>query len=76
MIVGLDCTHPSPHDRVANSIASVVSTYDKNMVNYYSKCVVQPKPRLEIVELKDIIKEILEFFRKHNGFYPDYMLGQ
>lgn len=74
MIMGLDCTHPAPHDRLGNSIASVVATYDKNMVNYYSRCVVQPKPRTEIVALDEITKEMMEYFKNRNNFYPEYVL--
>lgn len=74
MIMGLDVTHPSKFDRLGNSIASVVATYDSKMVNYYSKCVVQPNPRLEIVELGPITRELLENFKKVNNFYPDYIL--
>ena len=74
MIMGLDVTHPSKFDRLGNSIASVVATYDSKMVNYYSKCVVQPNPRLEIVELGPITRELLENFKSKNKFYPDYIL--
>ena len=74
MIMGLDVTHPSKFDRLGNSIASVVATYDSKMVNYYSKCVVQPKPRLEIVDLQAITREMLENFSAKNKFYPDYVL--
>ena len=81
MIMGLDVTHPSKLDRMGNSIASVVATYDRKMVNYRSKCVVQPNPRLEIVELGPITREMLENFKSKNKskkdgkhFYPDYIL--
>ena len=74
MIMGLDVTHPSRHDRLANSVASVVATYDSKMVNYYAKCVVQPSPRKEIVQLDDLTKDMLENFKLKTTFYPDYVL--
>ena len=74
MIMGLDVTHPAVHDRLGNSICSVVATFDSKMINYHSKCVVQPKPRLEIVQLDEITYEMLENFKKRNNFYPDYLL--
>ena len=72
--MGLDVTHPSKHDRLGNSIASVVASFDSKMVNYHSVCVVQPKPRLEIVDLQTITREMLENFKRVNNFYPDYLL--
>ena len=74
MIMGLDVTHPSKFDCLGNSIASVVATYDSKMVNYRSKCVVQPDPCQEIVELGPITREMLENFNAKNKFYPDYLL--
>ena len=74
MIMGLDVTHPSVHDRLGNSICSVVATFDRNMTKYHSKCVVQPKPRLEIVQLGEITYEMLEKFKNKNNIYPDYLL--
>ena len=74
MIMGMDVTHPSFHDRMGNSIASVVATFDSKMVNYYSRCVVQPKPNLEIVQLDELTKEVLKNFESKNKFLPDYVL--
>lgn len=73
-LIGLDVTHPAKHDRLGNSVASVVGTYDKTYVNYYSKCVVQPKPRMEIVRLDEITKELLDNFFLKNKSYPDNIL--
>ena len=81
MIMGLDVTHPSKLDRMGNSIASVVAIYDSKMVNYHSKCVVQPNPRLEIVNLRSITREMLENFKRNckskkdgKHFYPEHIL--
>jgi len=74
MIMGLDVTHPARRDRLANSVVGVVGTYDSKMVNYYSKCVVQPRPNLEIVQLDEITKELIENFRLKNKFCPEYIL--
>ncbi|KAK4336886.1 hypothetical protein RND71_043713 [Anisodus tanguticus] len=59
---------------MANSIASVVATYDSKMINYMSKCVVQPSPRLEIVKLDEIMYEMLQNFIKINNFRPDFII--
>ena len=72
--MGIDVTHPSKSDRLGNSIASIVGSYDSKMVNYYAKCVVQPKPRLEVVQLDEVTKELIENFKAKNGFCPDYVL--
>ena len=74
MIMGVDVTHPSKFDRLGNSIASVVGSFDSKMVNYMAKCVVQPKPRLEVVQLDELTKELLDNFNAKNKFYPDFIL--
>jgi len=65
MIMGLDVTHPSKNDRIANSIASATCTFDKEFINYYVKSVVQP-PRKEIIDLKNITLEFLNNFKEKN----------
>ena len=74
MIMGLDVTHPSKNDRLGNSVASAVATIDKDFVNYYSKSVVQPRPRKEIVDLENITIEFLDNFKNKNKILPDYIL--
>ena len=59
---------------MGNSVSGVVATYDRNMVNFFSRCVVQPRRRLEIVQLDDITREMLDNFKKVNGFHPDFIL--
>ena len=72
--MGLDVTHPSKNDRLGNSIASAVATFDKYFVNYYSKSVVQPRPRKEIVDLANITIEFLDNFKNRKKILPDYIL--
>ena len=74
MIIGLDVTHPSAHDRISSSLASIVATSDNYYVNYYSKSVIQPKPKLEIVDLECITVELLDNFHRKNNCYPLYIL--
>lgn len=70
----MDSTKLSGGDKSANSISTIVSTYDRHMVNYYTKSVVQPKKYQGIVKLNEIMIEMLENFKKTNDFYPDYIL--
>jgi len=74
MIMGLDVTHPAKHDRLGNSVASAVATFDNDFVNFYAKTVVQPKPRQEIVDLEAITIEFLDNFFESTKSYPAYLL--
>lgn len=74
MICGLDVTHPSRLDRLGNSIASAVASYDANCVNYFSKSVIQQRGHTEIIRLDSIFKEFLTRFKSKNSFYPKNIL--
>lgn len=73
MIMGLDVTHPSKHDRMGFSIASAVATFDKNFVNYAATSIVQ-QPRKEIVNLKNITIKFVENFNQKSKAFPEYVL--
>lgn len=74
MICGLDVTHPSKLDRLGNSIASVVASYDSNCVQYYSTSVIQERSYQEILRLEEIFEEFLKKFKERNPFYPENIL--
>lgn len=70
MFIGLDVTHPSPTDGLSKSIAACVGSYTKDFDKCFHKIVIQEKARKEVVNLKEIVKELLNNFKTANGFYP------
>ena len=74
MIVGLDVTHPAPADRLSQSIAACVGTYDRHFTKYHARVVVQPKPKKEIVDLASMMSDLLNRFRGVNNRLPAYIV--
>jgi len=75
MIMGLDTTHGSKTDRMVNSIATTVASYDRDFVNYHTLTMIQARANHEIIQLKDVTVEHLNNFHKKNNFYPDLILA-
>ncbi|XP_067123336.1 protein argonaute-2-like [Centruroides vittatus] len=77
IIIGADCTHPAPGDKVKPSIAAVVGSLDGFPSRYKASVRVQQaktkdgkenETRQEIIiDLKDMVKELLKAFYKHTG---------
>ncbi|XP_067142812.1 protein argonaute-2-like [Centruroides vittatus] len=71
MIVGIDCNHPAPGDKVGYSIAAVVGSLDAYPGKFKASIRVQHRrQRIDgqrfgqdiVVELKDMMKELLDAF--------------
>lgn len=69
MVVGVDVNHPSPGEN-SPSIAAVVGTLNPELSNYHTNIVIN-RSREETVDVRNMIKPILEAFKKHRGSYPD-----
>lgn len=77
IIIGADCTHPAPGDKVKPSIAAVVGSLDGFPSRYKASVRVQEaktkdgtetETRQEIIiDLKDMVKELLRAFYKNTG---------
>lgn len=74
MIIGLDVTHPSPTDGLTKSIAGCIGSYTKDFDKCFHRIVVQEKARKEVVSLKNIVKDLLNNFKKVNEFYPEKII--
>jgi eukaryotic translation initiation factor 2C len=74
MIVGLDVTHPAPADKLSQSIAACVGTYDRDFTKYFARVVVQPKPKKEIVDLAAMMIDLLDKFKVVNKRLPSYIV--
>lgn len=74
MIVGLDVTHPAPADKLSQSIAACVGTFDRDFTKYYARVVVQPKPKKEIVDLAGMMTDLLKRFFEVNKRLPTYIV--
>jgi len=74
MFIGLDVTHPSPTDGLSKSIAACVGSYTKHFDKCFHKIVIQEKARKEVVNLKEIVKELLQNFKSVNNFYPEKII--
>ncbi|CAH0387529.1 unnamed protein product [Bemisia tabaci] len=74
MFVGIDVTHPSPDQTSIPSVAAVSASHDAKAFQYNMIWRLQ-NPREEIVrDLKNIIKEQLEFFHKKTGYKPEKII--
>ncbi|XP_015781950.1 protein argonaute-4 [Tetranychus urticae] len=69
MVVGVDVNHPSPGEN-SPSIAAVVGSLNPELSNYHTNIVIN-RSREETVDVRGMIKPILEAFKKHRGSYPD-----
>ncbi|XP_023215480.1 protein argonaute-2-like isoform X3 [Centruroides sculpturatus] len=76
MIVGIDCNHPAPGDKVGYSIAAVVGSLDAYCGKFKASIRVQHKKQKIggqrfgqdiVVELKEMMKELFKAFYKYTG---------
>jgi eukaryotic translation initiation factor 2C len=68
IVFGIDVTHPSPGSaETAPSIAGVVASVDKNFSQFPASMRTQKGRQEMVAELKDMIVERLELWRKRNG---------
>ncbi|XP_067141267.1 protein argonaute-2-like [Centruroides vittatus] len=79
IIIGADCTHPSPHDRIKSSIAALVGSLDNYPSRYAATVSVQKngkKNRIEIIEnMKEMMKDLLiSFYRNTRGQRPEKII--
>ncbi|THH13717.1 hypothetical protein EW146_g6540, partial [Bondarzewia mesenterica] len=75
MIVGIDVTHPGPSSVSGTpSIAGVVASVDKDFVQYPASLRLQKSKQEGIAELKDMILERLQAFRKRSKSLPERIL--
>ncbi|XP_067145126.1 protein argonaute-2-like [Centruroides vittatus] len=84
MIVGIDCNHPAPGDKVGYSIAAVVGSLDSHPSKYKASIRVQHKKQKidrkdygqdVVIEVKAMMKEVLlAFFNKTKGKKPEKII--
>ncbi|XP_023220234.1 protein argonaute-2-like isoform X3 [Centruroides sculpturatus] len=76
MIVGIDCNHPAPGDKVGYSIAAAVGSLDAYCGKFKASIRVQHKKQKTarqrfgqdiVVELKNMMKELFKAFYKYTG---------
>ncbi|XP_023216070.1 protein argonaute-2-like [Centruroides sculpturatus] len=79
IVIGADCTHPSPHDKIKSSIAALVGSLDNYPSRYAATVSVQTngkKNRIEIIEnMKSMMKDLLvSFYRNTGGKKPEKII--
>ncbi|XP_023241851.1 protein argonaute-2-like [Centruroides sculpturatus] len=79
IVIGADCTHPSPHDKIKSSIAALVGSLDNYPSRYAATVSVQTngkKNRMEIIEnMKAMMKDLLvSFYRNTGGKKPEKII--
>ncbi|KAH7911489.1 ribonuclease H-like domain-containing protein [Hygrophoropsis aurantiaca] len=68
MVVGMDVTHPGPGSAKGTpSIAAVVASVDHHYAQYPASLEIQESKKEMITNLKSMMVERLNLFRKHNG---------
>jgi eukaryotic translation initiation factor 2C len=71
MFVGIDVSHPEIGS-MADSVAAVVGTVDRNFKDYAAHISLQRASRIEMVsELQDAMVSLLGTFRQKNGAMPE-----
>lgn len=67
MFVGADVTHPSPDQRNIPSVVGVSASYDQHGFRYQCAWRLQDPKQEMIEDLKDILVDHLQFYKKKNG---------
>ncbi|XP_067122004.1 protein argonaute-2-like [Centruroides vittatus] len=84
IIVGVDCTHPAPGDKIGYSIAAVVGSLDPYPSKFKASVRVQHKKQKVdkttfgqdiVIDMKEMLKEILkEFYNRTKGKKPEKII--
>ena len=69
MVFGADVTHPTPDNKITESIAAVVGSLDKDCSFYAARLYAQRTPRGQAYEMiHDLHKMFYEFYNKNKIF--------
>lgn len=75
MVLGVDVNHPGETEKVVSSIAAAVASTDSKLTRYACSIRVQKKERDEMIrQLDDMLKELLEEYKKVNKKYPKNLI--
>lgn len=74
IVVGADVTHPPPDAKDKFSVAAVAASCDQNASQYSFLWRIQ-EPKMEIItDLKDMMIELLKYYKKSTGRIPQSIL--
>jgi len=74
MVVGLDVTHSGRGEVLKESIATCVTSYSDDYTSCHMEFKIQERSNLEIIDLTDMMKKSLNFFKSKRTVYPSKIL--